>query len=318
MHEPEQQTDAIANSAPARPTVTVVVPATNAPPSLQRCLDALGRSTDQPDEVVVISEPTTAGPAQARNEGARRASSDVVAFVDADVAVHPDAVERVRAAFADESVVAVFGSYDDEPPVPGHVSQFRNLLHHHVHTSSPGPAETFWAGLGAVRREAFLAAGGFDSGRYAAPAIEDIEFGMRLTAAGARIDLDPTIRGAHLKRWTVGSMAHTDLFRRGAPWVRLALEAGRAPTALNLGWRHRVSAVAAVATAGAALARRPRVALAAAAGLVALNREFFALLARRGGPALALAGLPLLILHHLAAAVSVPVGMLQHLRGDDR
>jgi transposase len=33
------------------------------------------------------------------------------------------------------------------------VSRFRNLLHHHTHTTHPGPACTFWAGCGAVRRE---------------------------------------------------------------------------------------------------------------------------------------------------------------------
>lgn len=314
MDQPTEQTSATAS----RPTVAVIVPATNAPASLERCLEALGRSTDPPDEVVVVTEPATIGPARARNAGARRASSDVIAFVDSDVAVHPDAVERLRAAFADESVVAVFGSYDDEPPAPGHVSQFRNLLHHHVHTSSPGPAETFWAGLGAVRREAFLAAGGFDEERYSGPAIEDIELGMRLAAEGARIDLDPRIRGAHLKRWTVGTMARTDLLHRGAPWVRLALEAGQAPTALNLGWRHRFSALAAVGATAAALLRRPLATLGGLLALVVLNRDFFALLSRRGGPALAVAGLPLLILHHLAAAVAVPVGLLQHLRDGDR
>lgn len=320
MHEPNPDTIPSSPSAPtqARPSVAVVVPATNSPASLARCLEALRRSNDAPDEIVVVEAPSAAGPAQARNVGAQRATSDVVAFVDADVAVHADAVERFRAAFVDEELVAVFGSYDDEPPAPGHVSQFRNLLHHHVHTTSAGPAETFWAGLGAVRREAFLAAGGFDESRYTVPAIEDIELGMRLNAGGARIDLDPSIRGAHLKRWSVTSMARTDVFQRGAPWVRLSLEARRAPTALNLGWRHRLSALAAVAASGAALARRPRAAAAGLGALVALNLPFFALLGRRGGPALAVAGLPLLVLHHLAAAVSVPVGLLQHLRGDRR
>jgi len=318
MHEPSPHTIAPPPTAAARPSVTVVVPATNSPASLPRCLDALGRSTDPPDEIIVVEAPDAAGPAQARNLGVQRAGGDVVAFVDADVAVHPDVVERFRAAFADKELVAVFGSYDDQPPAPGHVSQFRNLLHHHVHTTSAGPAETFWAGLGAVRRDAFLAAGGFDESRYTVPAIEDIELGMRLHAGGARIDLDPSIRGAHLKQWSVGSMARTDVLQRGAPWVRLSLEARRAPTALNLGWRHRLSALTAVGATLAGLARRPRAAAAALAALVALNLHFFALLGRRGGPALAVAGLPLLVLHHLAAAVSVPVGLIQHLFGDRR
>ena len=124
-------------------------------------------------------------------------------------------------------LVAVFGSYDDQPADPAPVSRFRNLLHHHVHSSSPGPAETFWAGLGAIRRDAFLAAGGFDAARYPEPAIEDIELGTRLVADGASIVLDPQIRGTHLKRWSLTSMVRTDLVRRGIPWVQLQLESGR-------------------------------------------------------------------------------------------
>ncbi|MGH7896935.1 MAG: acetone carboxylase subunit gamma, partial [Candidatus Binatia bacterium] len=42
-------------------------------------------------------------------------------------------------------------------------SRFRNLLHRHVHQEGAGPATTFWAGLGAIRREAFERVGGFDA-----------------------------------------------------------------------------------------------------------------------------------------------------------
>ena len=198
------------------PTLAAVVPATDAPPTLARCLAALGASSAPPDELVVVDGPPGAGPAEARNSGAADASAEVIAFVDADVEVHEDALERFRRAFAaDPRLVAVFGSYDDEPADPAPVSRFRNLLHHHVHSSSPGPAETFWAGLGAIRRDAFLAAGGFDAARYPEPAIEDIELGTRLVADGASIVLDPQIRGTHLKRWSLTSMVRTDLVRRG-------------------------------------------------------------------------------------------------------
>ena len=73
--------------------------------------------------------------------------------------MYTDALARVRAAFADDpGLTAVFGSYDDAPP-GGTVAAFRNLLHHHVHHRGAGPASTFWSGLGAIRRDAFLAAG---------------------------------------------------------------------------------------------------------------------------------------------------------------
>src|SRR5207244_8179187 len=112
------------------------------------------------DEILVVDDLQVPGPAAARNEGARRATGEVLVFVDADVVPHADAFRLIRGAFdGDPELVALFGSYDDAPPAPGAVSGFRNLLHHHVHQAGAGPAETFWAGLGAVGREAFLQAG---------------------------------------------------------------------------------------------------------------------------------------------------------------
>lgn len=296
--------------------LTVVIPATNAPPTLGRCLAALGRSSE-PHVVEVVRDPRAGGPAAARNAGVARTRGDIVVFVDADVEVHPDALTRLREALdRDAGVDAVFGSYDDRPAAGALVSRFRNLLHHHVHTTSPGPATTFWAGLGAVRREAFEAVGGFDARRYPRPSIEDIELGMRLHAAGRRITLDPRARGTHLKRWTLRSMLRTDLGARGAPWVALRLErGGDGAGALNLSWRHRLAAGAAIAAVVGATSGRPRVTVAALAAMIAPNARFYVLLARRGGARLALAGVPLALVHHLTAAASVPAGLLLWARG---
>jgi GT2 family glycosyltransferase len=292
----------------------VIVPATDRPQTLERCLEALRTSSEPPDELIVVSEPAEAGPAAARNAGVATATSEVVVFVDADVAVEAEALARLRRLFAaDPGLAAAFGSYDDAPADPGVVSRFRNLLHHHVHTSSPGPAQTFWAGLGAVRRDAFLAAGGFDAERFGEATIEDIELGTRMYNAGASIVLDPEIRGTHLKRWSLSSMVSTDLRRRGVPWVRLQLEAGQVSGSLNLSWRHRLSAAAALVIALAACARRPRAAATATAGLIALNAGFYGLLRRRGGIALVVLGVPLHILHHLISVLSVAIGATEHL-----
>lgn len=292
-------------------TVSAIVPATNRPATLAGCRSALLAGESVPDEVVVVAEPPDANAARARNLGAGRATGDVLLFVDADVEVRPDAVARVRMAFAeDPTLTALFGSYDDAPAAPGVVSAFRNLLHHHVHQTAPGPAATFWTGLGAVRRDAFAAVGGFDE---SVEMMEDIDLGMRLTAGGARIELDPSVQGTHLKSWTLWEMVRTDFRDRGVPWVMLLLRHRGSATALNLGWRHRLSALAALAGALGLLARRPAAALAAGAGLVALNRRFYALLLRRRGPGEATAGIFLHALHHLASVASVPAGIVLYL-----
>jgi GT2 family glycosyltransferase len=231
-----------------------------------------------------------------------------VVFVDADVEVHPDTLDRVRAVLDTRpDVHAVFGSYDDRPADPGVVSTFRNLLHHHVHHVSAGPAETFWTGLGAVRGTVFEAVGGFDDSRYPLPSIEDIEFGRRLRTQGYSVVLDPSILGTHLKAWSLRTMLWTDFARRGVPWVALQVRERRLSKALNCGWRHRASAALALSVVAVA-AFAPLLAAAPAAALVWLNRSFYALLYRHTGPQRAAAGVVLHLLHHLVSVAAVPIG----------
>src|SRR4029453_948541 len=107
-----------------------------------------------------------------------------------------------------------------------------------------------------VRRDVFLELGGFDEERYPHPSVEDIELGGRLDLRGERVLLEPSIQGKHLKKWTLTTMVRTDLLRRGVPWLRLILEGRARATALNLGWRHRVSTVASFALVVGLVRRR--------------------------------------------------------------
>jgi GT2 family glycosyltransferase len=295
-------------------SLSVVVPATDTPTTLADCIRAIEAAVNPPEELIVIDAPRAAGPAAARNSGVQRASGDVVVFVDSDVAVHPDAFERIRTAFGeDQTLAAVFGSYDDDPRSDGIISDFRNLLHHHVHQAAAGPAATFWAGLGAVRREDFVAIGGFDERNFPRPSIEDIDLGMRLVDRGGRIMLDPFLQGKHLKRWSFAEMIRTDFAARGVPWVTLLLRRGSSSTALNLGWRHRLTAAASL-TLLTALARRRLPASAALVLLIViLNQSFYRLLLRQRGPAVLLAAVPLHVVHHLVGLAAVPVGARRHL-----
>ena len=182
----------------ASPSVSAIMPVYNGGRYLEKTLPpllaGLGRELL---EVIVVDDSSTdgsrdlaermgarvipsggrLGPAASRNLAALQAQGDILFLVDADVAVHAGAVEKVRRAFASNDAVAVFGSYDDRPGDPGFWSQYKNLLHHYTHQRADGEASTFWAGCGAIRRDSFLSAGGFDATRYPHPSIEDIELG---------------------------------------------------------------------------------------------------------------------------------------------
>jgi GT2 family glycosyltransferase len=294
-------------------SLSVIVPATNDPTTLDRCLEAIGRASRPPEQIIVVDRPSGIGPAAARNRGVIRATGEIFVFVDSDVEVAPDAFERIRATFeANPALNALFGAYDDSPQDPGVVSIFRNLLHHHVHRSGAGPATTFWAGLGAIRRGDFLAIGGFDERRFPHPSVEDIELGMRLAARGGQIELDPQLQGKHLKRWTLSEMVRVDLLRRGIPWTRLMLERRSVGTMLNLGWRHRLTALASLTLVGGIGARRGTIAAPALLVVLVLNGPFYALVFRTRGVRAAAGAVPLHIIHHLTSAAALPLGVAAH------
>jgi hypothetical protein len=125
--------------------------------------------------------------------------------------------------------------------------------------------------------------------------------------------LDPLLQGTHLKRWTLSDMVRTDFWQRGVPWVELVLRHRSGASALNLGWRHRVSAAAAVVSALALVRGRPGTAIGGLVVLVALNAELYELLLRRQGPVGAATGAGLHAVHHVTGALAVPVGVARHL-----
>ena len=192
---------------------------------------------------LVLSSPRRAGPGAARNIGAEQAVGNILWFVDSDVVVQTDGPAFIQAAFEDPSVVAIFGSYDDRPSAQNFASQYKNLIHHYYHHKGRREASTFWAGCGAVRKDAFLEVGGFDVEQFTRPSIEDIELGYRLRAAGHRIVLDPNIRGRHLKAWTLKDIIFVDIYRRALPWSRLMVQRSGLIDDLNVGMLERIRAV---------------------------------------------------------------------------
>jgi glycosyltransferase involved in cell wall biosynthesis len=318
--------------------VTVVVPVGGAAPAWARAAASLGRLDPPPGEVVAVIDGPNAelaataaaigatvlvldargGPARARNCGARAAGRPILLFVDADIEVPGDLAARVAGFFtAHPEVAALFGSYDSTPAAPGLVSQYRNLQHHFVHQTARETASTFWAGCGAIRREAFEREGGFDEA-YTEPSIEDIELGARLVASGRTIRLVKDLQVTHLKRWRLADMLATDLWRRAVPWSALMFRDRRLLNDLNVKTRDRLSVVLAfVALLALAAGWHSPLWLGACLGalavVVVLNGAFFRFLARQRGVAFAIGAVPLYWMYLLVCGLGFGLGLIRHL-----
>jgi len=329
----EDRSERVSRKPCGRTTVTVVIPVHNGATTIVRALAPLKAAVEHLHEIIVVDDgstdgsaeaaaalgvrverlPVHSGAAAARNRGVQCASGDVIFFLDADIVAPVSTIARA-AVLLDENPEydAAFGSYDDDPDVRTTLSRFRNLLHYYMHQTGNREASTFWTGCGVIRKAAFESVGGFED-RWRG--VEDIELGYRLRASGRRILLDPTLQVKHLKRWNLRSMVWTDLRYRAFKWSRLLLAQRKLPDDLNVRAGQRVS-VALSMLAAAALplslldVRWLAAIVGAAAAVVSLNREFYALLLRRGGLTFALACVPLHIVYFNCAGLGFALAAL--------
>ncbi len=323
--------------------ISVIIPVFNGAGTLPVCLRALADSQHPAAECIVIDDGSTddsaslappfgatvlstggrCGPAKARNLGARHATGDLLLFIDADVAIHRDALGRIAERFAAEpDLDALMGAYDDSPADPGFVSQFKNLMHSFVHRQGNRQASTFWCGCGAVKRAVYLELGGLDES-YRRSSVEDIEFGFRMLHSGRKLALDPSVQCKHLKAWTLCNLVRTDVLQRGIPWTELILRTRYLPNDLNLSWSQRVSAALSLllvllcgweiwqfVTGHVPLPAPLCVAgiLLCLAGIGFLNRRFYQFLASRKGWSFSLFAVPLHVLYYLYSGISLALG----------
>ena len=129
-----------------------------------------------------------------------------------------------------------------------------------------------------------------------------------------------------MKRWTLREMVRTDIFRRGVPWMLLIKRTGTVETDLNVKAAQKLCvALTGLTLIAACGAMAPRTYLAPAAGattvaclaaIVALNRSFFAFLARRKGWGFACAAVPLQLVYYGCCGLSVVIAEARwRLRG---
>jgi len=106
------------------------------------------------DEVIpftIVRSKLNLGPGGAKNVGARKANTDILAFLDDACIPSEDWVENIRQSFLDKSTKVVFGQVTSAIP---HLAPFifaRNTQ-----------GESFDTGNAAFRREVFKTLGGFD------------------------------------------------------------------------------------------------------------------------------------------------------------
>jgi glycosyltransferase involved in cell wall biosynthesis len=226
-----------------KPLISVIIPVYNGARTLEGCLQAVLASRGADFEVLVVDDGSTdatrevaarfpyrlialsqnEGAARAKNHGAEQAVGEILFFTDADVHIPSDALAHVLETLTDPQVDGVVGLLAESCPYPDFASQFKNLWMHFTYRRQPHRVGLFFTSAAAIRRSVFLAESGFDPHYTGASITEDIEFGQRLLGKGYQIVMDKRIMVEHHKRYRLGEVLRTDLWRaRGLmqTWLR--------------------------------------------------------------------------------------------------
>jgi GT2 family glycosyltransferase len=226
-------------------TVSVVICTRGRPGHLLNCLKSLKRLSKQPNEIIVVDNDADSdeihrliskipgvlyvkeprpGLSTARNTGIRQSKSDIIAFTDDDVAVHPDWILRLTQGFQNPKVMCVTGQV-----LPAELETESQVLFEIRRGGLSGAyrakifdQQFFWKtqriaapvwkiGAGAnmaFRRQVFEQIGFFDErlGVGAAGCSEDSEIWYRILAKGWSCRYEPTAVVYHYHRKELRSL----------------------------------------------------------------------------------------------------------------
>jgi glycosyltransferase involved in cell wall biosynthesis len=326
------------SAPPAR--LSIVIPAKDRAPELEATLTALRQVAPAGCEIVVVddgSRDATAevarrhgcrvvrhevnrGAAAARNAGAREATAPLLLFIDSDVLVPAGLVEEVLRAFDDPGTQALSGLLAPDSLHGNFASQYDALYMHYQYWTHPPDFHVFYTSCAAIRRDLFLAHGGFDE-NYKGAGIEDMEFGQRLRRAGVPLRLHKSLQVAHAHPFGLAELLFKNR-RTAAGTLKIMLrnrgrkEKSARMVAPRWGFLAGIPLTGLAALLFVVSPWWPPAALAAlalVAVVVVLNRRFLGFLLARRGPAFTTAGTAFLLVNNLfygAGIAAAPVSFL--------
>jgi glycosyltransferase involved in cell wall biosynthesis len=317
------------------PLVSIVVPNYNHAASLPLTLRAMraqtypaveiifvdDRSTDDSVAaasaagVAVLRTPVNGGPSVARNVGAAHAKGDILLFVDSDVELPPDTVERAVALLREAPEAgAICGTLDDTPLVRDSlVQECRCLQAHYWRTSSEGVVSFLFTAICAMRTEVFAEMGPFDERLRET---EEVEYGQRLSQRYP-ILLTSALHGRHRDDHQLWPLLRK-VFHRCR--LRVPLYAKRRRTANGFETASRIwgsiSALLAALTLPLAVLIGPYGLIAPAvffAAFLACDASMYRFVLRRRGPWFAATFVAVQLPLNLAIAAGAAAGVVQWL-----
>jgi len=216
-------------------TASIIVPAYNSQNTLEECLKAIRASHFKDFELIatddgssdgtlsiarkfadkVIEHKSNLGRSKARNAGIRSSQGDILVFVDSDVVIRPDSIEKIVRYFSEHpDVDGLSGLLSKEHPHKNFFSQYKNLYMHYIFSKLPERVNFLYGSIHALRTKSHLPYGGD------VEVADDTALGQKLITQGRTIAFLRDLEVVHLKKFGFLSFIQND-FRIPFDWTKI-------------------------------------------------------------------------------------------------
>ncbi len=223
--------------------VSIIIPNFNSGNLLKTCLDAIAAANSNSKEVIVVDDASEQpvqdmvasygyrclrleknnGQATARNEGAKLARGEILFFVDSDVAIRKNTLEKIEAAYRNQSVSVYQGLASKTPLNDGFGPKLLALKWYYM-LKDCREASYVHSHLFSIKRSVFEEIGGFNTSFTPPGCGEEFELGHRLREKYI-IHTDPELLAEH--RFQNILPRTVTLFHRAYVWAKLLTKSKR-------------------------------------------------------------------------------------------
>lgn len=237
------------------PLVSIIIPVKDAENTLPYCLEAIKKSSYKNYELIVVDDNSNDnsveiakkfgskifytgknnGANYARNLGGNNASGDLLIFIDSDIVVQKDTINKIIELLQYENIDAVVGVYTAKHRNESIVSQYKNLWIRYSYLKSPPEIDWLFGSVSGIKKDVFKQVGGFDVNLLSHKGNDDIELGKRFAQKKFNIILNPDIEVEHLKHYNLWSFIKNE-FNRSSGFAELAFRLGETTHSLKHGF----------------------------------------------------------------------------------
>ncbi len=216
---------------------SIIIPCYNCEKTIKTILTAISKQTLKPKEIIVIDDGSTdrtkeiifevlkkeklniryfwqknSGPAKARNEGAKRATAEIITFADSDCIPEINWLFEMIKPFEKKDVSGIQGAYKSRQKEL--IARFGQIEIEERYEKMKHSKNIDWIGSysAAFRRKEFLSLGGYDES-FPIASGEDPEFSFRLAKRGGKLIFNPNAIVYHTHPSKLVKYLKTKFFR---------------------------------------------------------------------------------------------------------